>query len=157
MFSFKTIAFALIAAVVGANAESHTVNFNNKCGKGTPMLIQGPNVLSTGKPFTSNGPLISAIAYLQTGPCLFNGEKCTLVETTLRNPTSPGSGSSSDISLIPPHAFNVAAGFNYNNGCSGHADCTSASCPQAFHQPNDTQVQVPCQANNAGLTITFCG
>ncbi|KAF9473063.1 glycopeptide [Pholiota conissans] len=157
MFSLKTIAFTLMAVVIGAHAESHTVTFDNRCGRGTPMLIQGPNVLSTGQPFTSNGPLISAIAYLQTGPCLFNGEGCTLVETTLVNPTSPGSGSSSDISLIPPHAFNVAAGFTYNNGCSGHTDCTDANCPTAFHKPDDTQVQVACQANNAGLTIIFCG
>ena len=71
-------------------------------------------------------------SYLFLGECGANGEQCTLVETTLRNPTSPGSGSSSDISLIPPyatscylhcadgvltmklsHKFNVAAGFKY--------------------------------------------
>lgn len=37
------------------------------------------------------------------GGCGFNGEGCTLIETTLINPTSPGSGSSTDISLIPPY------------------------------------------------------
>lgn len=36
------------------------------------------------------------------GSCGDNGEGCTLVETTLVNPTTPGSGSSTDISLIPP-------------------------------------------------------
>ena len=127
-----------------------------------PTLIQGGTVLSTGDDFTSNGPLIAAIAYvllsllstprppltnimissyLQTGTfpptskrstpairlitflplirrrpqhpggCGFNGEGCTLIETTLVNPTSPGSGSSTDISLIPPHSFSVTSGF----------------------------------------------
>lgn len=66
------------------------------------MLIQGANVLSTGGAYTINGPLSSAIAYLQTGACLFNGEGCTTVETTLRNPPSPGAGSSTDLTLIYP-------------------------------------------------------
>jgi hypothetical protein len=76
-------------------------------------------VLSTGGPFTATRPLRGAIAYLQTGKrlrrslfyldhnlstgsCGFNGEGCTLVETTLLNATTDGSGSSTDISLIPP-------------------------------------------------------
>ncbi|KAM5544756.1 hypothetical protein V8D89_001654 [Ganoderma adspersum] len=121
------------------------------------MLIQGPNVLSTGGPYTSNGPIISAIAYLQTGQCGFNGEGCTLVETTLVNPTSPDSGSSTDISLIPPHAFSVTSGFGYYNGCDGTGtDCDNANCPTAFHVDNDTHVQVPCQSNDVDLVITFC-
>ena len=45
------------------------------------------------------------------GSCGDNGEGCTLIETTLVNPTSPGSGSSTDISLIPPLAFSVTSGF----------------------------------------------
>jgi hypothetical protein len=48
-----------------------------------------------------------------TGECLFNGEECTLIELNLNNPTTPGSGSSADISLISPHAFNVPAAFWY--------------------------------------------
>ena len=35
-----------------------------------------------------------------SGSCGFNGDYCTLVETSLVNPTTPGSGSSSDISLV---------------------------------------------------------
>lgn len=38
----------------------------------------------------------------RSGGCGFNGDGCTLVEFTLVNPTSPGSGSSADISLISP-------------------------------------------------------
>ena len=38
----------------------------NSCGFGTPILIQGPNVLSTGGPYTYNGPIRSAIAYVST-------------------------------------------------------------------------------------------
>ncbi|PPR00151.1 hypothetical protein CVT24_005052 [Panaeolus cyanescens] len=157
MLSWKYFAAALALVVAQANAETHTVHFTNNCGFGTPTLIQGPNVLSTGGDFTSNGPLVSAIAYLQTGACGFNGEGCTLVELTLINPTSPGSGSSADISLIAPHAFSVTSGFGYFNGCDGAgADCTNANCPTAFRNPDDTFVQVACQSDNVNLAITFC-
>ncbi|THH09793.1 hypothetical protein EW145_g1751 [Phellinidium pouzarii] len=154
---FSLLLSTVLLAVIGAHAETHEVTFTNNCGSGTPMLIQGPNVLSTGGTYVSNGPLISAIAYLQTGPCGFNGEGCTLIETTLVNPTTPGSGSSTDISLIPPHSFSVSSGFGYFSGCDGAgADCTSADCTTAFHQSTDTQVQVACQADNVNLAITFC-
>ncbi|KAI5118440.1 hypothetical protein M0805_009718 [Coniferiporia weirii] len=147
----------VLLAVIGARAESHEVIFTNNCGFGTPMLIQGPNVLSTGGSVIIDGALISAIAYLQTGSCGFNGEGCTLIETTLVNPTSPGSGSSTDISLIPPHAFSVTSGFGYFGGCDGAgADCTNPNCPTAFFTPGETNVQVACQADNVNLAITFC-
>ncbi|KAF7372828.1 Glycopeptide [Mycena sanguinolenta] len=157
--SMKTAIFAVIAVATGqALAESHTVTFSNGCGHGTPTLIsQNGAVLSTGGAYTSNGPLIGAIAYLQTGSCGFNGEGCTLVETTLKNPTTPGSGSSTDLSLIPPHAFSVTTGFGYLGACApAGADCTNANCKTAFHKSTDTHVQVPCQADNANLVITFC-
>ncbi|GLB37997.1 hypothetical protein LshimejAT787_0410480 [Lyophyllum shimeji] len=154
---FKTVLVALLATVVGVQAERHVVHFDNRCGFGTPTLIQGSRVLSTGGDYVSNGPLRGAIAYLQTGKCGFNGDGCTLIETTLVNPTSPGAGSSSDISLIPPHAFSVTSGFGYYNGCDGAgADCNNANCPQAFRTPTDTWVQVQCQANDVNLAITFC-
>ncbi|KAF8883279.1 hypothetical protein BD779DRAFT_1540448 [Infundibulicybe gibba] len=160
MFNFRTLAATLAVIVIGglgAQAETHTVRFDNRCGRGTPQLIQGPNVLSTGADFTSNGPLISAIAYLQTGSCLFNGEGCTTVETTLKNPTSPGGGSSTDITLIPTHAFSVTTGFGYFNGCDGQgANCDNPQCPTAFFKPDDTHVQVACQTDNVNLVITFC-
>ncbi|EJC99078.1 glycopeptide [Fomitiporia mediterranea MF3/22] len=153
---FTLLLSTVLLAVVGARAESHTVHFTNNCGFGTPTLIQGPNVLSTGGDFTINGPLIGAIAYLQTGACGFNGENCVIVETTLKNPTTPGSGSSTDISLIPPHTFSVTTGFGYFNGCDGAGtDCTNENC-FAFHQPSDTFTQIPCQENNVNLAITFC-
>ncbi|KAF7378285.1 Glycopeptide [Mycena sanguinolenta] len=159
MFSIKLAAFTAIAFAAGqALAETHTVTFANNCGYGTPTLIgQGGAVLSTGGAYTSNGALIGAIAYLQTGSCGFNGEGCTLVETTLVNPTSAGSGSSTDISLISPHAFSVTTGFGYLGGCApAGADCNNANCNTAFHQPDDTFVQVACQEDNANLVITFC-
>ncbi|KAF8147387.1 hypothetical protein BJ912DRAFT_938556, partial [Pholiota molesta] len=125
MFSFRFVAAVVVAAVISARAETHTITFNNRRMRhGNSHADSRIPSLVYGTPYTHSGPITAAIAYLQTGPCLFNGEGCTLVETTLVNPTAPGSGSSSDISLIPPHAFNVAAGFNYNNGCSGGADCT---------------------------------
>jgi len=154
---FTAIAAVALAIANTARAETHTVTFDNRCGFGTPTLIQGGIVRSTGGPFTTNGPFTAAIAYLQTGGCGFNGEGCTLVETTLRNPTSPGSGSSTDLSLIPPHTFSVTTGFGYFNGCDRTgADCTSPSCPTAFHNPDDTHVQVACQTNDVNLVITFC-
>ncbi|PPQ65445.1 LOW QUALITY PROTEIN: hypothetical protein CVT26_000097 [Gymnopilus dilepis] len=160
-------------SAVRVGAEKHTVTFNNQCGHGTPQLIQNGKVLSSGQPFTSNGPLSSAIAflhstttlgvadlfhsYLQTGECLLNGEGCTLVETTLVNSNCVGCGSSSDISLIPPHAFSVPVQFSYSGGCDGQgATCTTADCKTAFFVPDDNQVQVECQANDVDLVITFC-
>ncbi|KAJ6487036.1 hypothetical protein C8R45DRAFT_1053640 [Mycena sanguinolenta] len=156
MFSSTKAADRAVTAVTTdkALAETHTVTFANKC----PLLIgQGGAVLSTGGAYTSNGPLFGAIAYLQTGGCGFNGEGCALVETTLVNPTSAGSGSSTDISLIPPHAFSVTTGFGYIGACSpAGGDCNNANCNTAFHQPSDTFVQVACQQHNANLVITFC-
>lgn len=150
------LALALTAPAI-ANAESHTVHFVNNCGFGTPMLIQGANVLSTGQDYTSQGPLSSAIAYLQhDNVCSFNGEHCSLLEMTMVNPTVPGGGSSADISLIPPHAFNVPVAFEFPQ-CSGtKVVCSDANCPTAFFHPDDTWVQRACQENNAGITITFC-
>ncbi|KAJ7476630.1 glycopeptide [Mycena latifolia] len=152
----------MLALAIGmAHAETHTITFTNKYADSWPLLSYrslllrcksgtGPNVLSSGdKPFTIHGPLRGAIAYLQTGDCGFNGENCIIVETTLVNPTTAGSGSSTDLSLIKP----------YFNGCHGGADCTKpkepAHCP-AFHHPKDTGVQVACQADNVNLAITFC-
>ncbi|KAF8179542.1 glycopeptide, partial [Mycena galopus ATCC 62051] len=149
---------AVIAVAAGkAVAESHTVTFAKNCGRGTPTLIsQNGAVLSTGAAYTSNGPLIGAIAYLQTGDCGFNGEGCTLVETTLQNPTTPGSGSSTDLSLIPPHAFSVTTGFGYLGACApAGADCTNSTCTTAFHKSTDTGVQVACQADNANLVVSI--
>ncbi|KAF7378510.1 Glycopeptide [Mycena sanguinolenta] len=167
MFSFATSLALLVLVIGNARAETHTVSFTNKCGFGTPTLIQGPNVLSTGGKllspprapnsfdagaYTSNGPLISAIAYLQTGACGFNGEGCTLLETTLTNGFS-----STDLSLIPPHAFSVTTGFGYYNGCDGAgADCQEANCPEAFESSDQTWKQVGCPAANVDLAITFC-
>ncbi|KAK7458108.1 hypothetical protein VKT23_010015 [Stygiomarasmius scandens] len=150
----------LATAVVGANAESHTVTFDNRCGRGTPKLIKNGQTLSSGQPFTSQGPFPAAIAYLQTGNCGLNGENCMTVEMTLQNAVNgPGSGSSVDLSLIPPLAFNVPIHFEYQNtpGCSGKGTtCSSAGCNTAFHKPDDTQVQVACQSDNANLHIVFC-
>ncbi|PPR00154.1 hypothetical protein CVT24_005055 [Panaeolus cyanescens] len=158
MPSWKHFVAPLLLAIVGANAERHTVHFTNNCGFGTPMLIQNGNVLSTGGDYTSNGPLTAAIAYLQTGSCGFNGEGCTLVELTLINPVNgPGSGSSADISLIYPHTFSVTSGFGFYNGCDGAgADCNNPNCPTAFHNSWETWVQVGCQNNDVNLAVTFC-
>ncbi|KAJ3789720.1 hypothetical protein GGU10DRAFT_342693, partial [Lentinula aff. detonsa] len=156
---FSSLKFATLVAaafVAGAQAETHTVTFTNLCGRGVPTLKANGVTLSTGGAYTSNGPLEAAIAYLDVG-CGANGEGCTMVETTLVNPTTAGSGSSTDITLISPHTFSVTTGFGYYNGCDGAgADCTSASCSTAFHVSTDTGVQVACQTDNVDLAITFC-
>ncbi|CAE6465571.1 unnamed protein product [Rhizoctonia solani] len=155
---FSTLAVALVASI-GVQAERHVVHFDNRCGYGTPTLIQGGRVLSTGGDYVSNGPLVAAIAYLQTGACGFNGENCSLLETTLKNPTCAGCGSSTDVSLIAPHKFSVTTGFGYYNGCDGTGNnCKSAGCCPggAFCTPTDYQSQRQCQANDVNLAITFC-
>ncbi|KAJ4478907.1 glycopeptide [Lentinula lateritia] len=150
---------AIIAAVfiIGTQAESHTVTFQNSCGiPGVPTLKANGVTLSTGEAYTSNGPLEAAIAYLDIG-CGDNGEGCTTIETTLANPTSPGSGSSTDITLIPPHSFSVGTAFEYYNGCDGAgADCSDIDCNTALKMPTDTQDQIQCEVDNVNLAITFC-
>jgi len=152
---FTCLVALFFAALV--SAEQHTISFVNRCGYGTPALVLDGKNISTGQSYTSNGPF-SGIAYLQTGPCLANGENCALLEMTLINPTVAGGGSSTDISLIAPHKYNVETSFAYYGGCNGQGTtCSSANCNTAFFNPNDNQVQVACQANNVNLVITFCG
>ncbi|KAJ3802583.1 hypothetical protein GGU11DRAFT_552529 [Lentinula aff. detonsa] len=154
--SLELAIFVTAVIAVGAQAETHTVTFTNLCGKGVPTLKAKGVTLSTGGAYTSNGPLEGAIAYLDVG-CGANGEGCTMIETTLVNPTTAGSGSSTDITLISPHSFSVTTGFGYYNGCDGAgADCTSSSCSTAFRVDSDTGVQVACQVDNVDLAITFC-
>ncbi|KAJ7045499.1 hypothetical protein C8F04DRAFT_1248912 [Mycena alexandri] len=156
VFTFLSAALVVFASATGVFAESHTVKFDNKCGYGTPQLIKGGDVLTTTS-YTSSGELAAAIAYLQTGSCGFNGENCTLLELTMTNPVAVGGGSSADISLIDPHTFSVAASIDFYDGCDGvGTTCDSAGCNTAFRQPDDTWVQVACQADNANLLITFC-
>ncbi|KIP10578.1 hypothetical protein PHLGIDRAFT_220080 [Phlebiopsis gigantea 11061_1 CR5-6] len=156
-FRFFTAAVVSAFTFVAVQGEQHTVALVNNCGHGTPLLKANGQTLSTGGSVTISGPLVAAIAFLQTGGCGDNGEGCTLVETTLQNPTSPGSGSSTDISLISPHSFSVTSGFGYFDECDGAgADCTSADCGTAFHQSTDTGIQVACQSNDVSLAITFC-
>ncbi|KAJ6549083.1 glycopeptide [Mycena vulgaris] len=139
--SVWTAALTVLAAIIAnVYAETHTISFTNNCVFGTPILIQGPNVLSTGGPFTVDGALRGAIAYLQTGGCAFNGEGFTLLKTTLASPSTDGSGSSTDISLTPP----------YYNGC------TDANCNTAFRVSTDTFVQVACQIDNVNLAVKEC-
>ncbi|KIY68508.1 hypothetical protein CYLTODRAFT_374258 [Cylindrobasidium torrendii FP15055 ss-10] len=156
MFSWKSAATAaaVLAGAVSVSAESHTINFVNNCGTGTPVLSQNFNTISNGPSYTANGPFSAAIAYLDTG-CGFQGDNCAIVELTLIN----GGVSSVDVSLIPNHAFNVKTGFTYFNGCDGTgATCASADCPttDAFHVTDDYEAQRQCTSDDVGVTITFC-
>ncbi|KAJ3815858.1 hypothetical protein F5876DRAFT_29757, partial [Lentinula aff. lateritia] len=81
------------------------------------------------------------------GGCGFNGEYCGIVEMTLDNPTASGSGASADISYIPP----------FYGGCDGEgASCNSSACSEAFHEPDQTYVQVACRNDDVNILITFC-
>ncbi|KAJ7096340.1 hypothetical protein C8R44DRAFT_375208 [Mycena epipterygia] len=151
-----SVALLVSACVAGVLAESHTVKFDNRCGYGTPQLIKGGDILSTTS-YTSTGELAAAIAYLQTGSCGFNGEKCTLLELTLVDSVAVGAGSSADISLIDPHTFSVPTRIQFYGVCDGiSTTCDSPGCTTAFKQPDDTWVQIACQEDNANLLITFC-
>ncbi|KAI5827892.1 hypothetical protein K523DRAFT_308371 [Schizophyllum commune Tattone D] len=151
---FFRIFFALAVAVLAA-AETHTIHFDNACGRGTPMIYQNFKQLHSGPgDYTFQGEARSVIAFLQTGNCGANGEGCTMVEFTLVN---GGQVSSTDVTLIPPHTFSVATGFGYYNGCDGVGNnCQSANCPGAFHQTGDYGAQRQCVHDNVNLAITFC-
>ncbi|TRM67145.1 hypothetical protein BD626DRAFT_484864 [Schizophyllum amplum] len=148
----KTLALFAGAALVAA--ESHTISFNNRCGKGEPVVFQNFQQLNSGGgSYTFNGPAPAVIAYLQDGSCGASGENCSLMELTLIN----GGVSSADVSLIPPHTYSTPVGFAYNNGCDGQGKtCASADCAEAFHVTDDYGAQVQCTANDVNLQITFC-
>ncbi|KAJ7638157.1 hypothetical protein B0H17DRAFT_960774 [Mycena rosella] len=153
MFSIKALAVTVLAVAISTvRAETHTITFTNNCGFGRPTLIQGGNVLSTGGAFTTNGPLRGAIATLPHCGCGFDGEGCTLVETTLVDLSTAGSGASTDLSLIAPHSFSVTTGFGYYNGCNNAGN--NANYNTAFHVPTDTFVQVACQTDNVNLAMS---
>ncbi|KAJ7342815.1 hypothetical protein DFH08DRAFT_1011210 [Mycena albidolilacea] len=182
--------FFLVALLVGTvRAETHTIEFTNKCGFGTPTFIESGRVLSIGggkdpttlscrtnwitpdSEFTTNGPLINGIAYLQTGACGTSGEGCTTVQANLTN-----GNSCAEVSLVPPHAFSVSTGFGYLSsidiifsaaanfisprffgGCDGVGlDCTSPNCGPPFGQLPGQNDDICCSAANVNLAITFC-
>ncbi|KAJ7805877.1 hypothetical protein B0H14DRAFT_2610950 [Mycena olivaceomarginata] len=104
MLSLMTL-FVLVVLLVGTvRAETHTIEFTNKCGFGTvrivlflpPTFVESGRVLSTGD-FTINGPLINGIAYLETGACGTSGEGCTTVQANLTD-----GNSCAEVSLVPP-------------------------------------------------------
>ncbi|KAI0321575.1 hypothetical protein OF83DRAFT_1168318 [Amylostereum chailletii] len=156
MFSSRLIAvFSVLAlGLAGANAETHTISFENSCGEGTPQLIiNGANVLANGElSFTSDGPISGAVVFLQTGSCGVNGEGCLDVETALQTGQS-----TTDLSLIPPFAFSVATRFMYTNGCDGFGSlCAAADCVGAVHNETDQAQKLSCFADDVNLRVAFC-
>ncbi|KAE9394827.1 hypothetical protein BT96DRAFT_923254 [Gymnopus androsaceus JB14] len=138
-----TASFSILASLVAfVAAESHTISFTNNCGGGTPTLVQDGAILSTGGAYTADGPIIGAIAYLQTGGCGLNGDFCTTVETTLQNPTSPGAGSSHrHHSHSRPRVF---------------CQCWLCLLQRLRRHWSRTAQVVTCEADNVDLAITFC-
>ncbi|KAG9310360.1 hypothetical protein JVU11DRAFT_9493 [Chiua virens] len=89
-------------------------------------MYNGKNVLTGSDSYTSN-------AFLEL-ELPSDGENCTLLETTLINPTVPGGGSSMDMSLIPP-----------------------ISLVSILHMTTATVLaRVACQVNNINLVVAFC-
>lgn len=89
------------------------------------------------------------------GPCGFNGDGCLTLETTLKNPTCPGCGSSTDLTLIPPHKFHVKTGFQYKKGCDGQgATCAGQDCGtrNAFFKTDDYTAQRQCETDNVSFS-----
>ena len=56
------------------------------------------------------------------GECGFNGEDCTLIETTLENLAPGNSGSLTDINVQPPHALNFVASFKSVSVLPSHSN-----------------------------------
>ncbi|GJE97615.1 glycopeptide [Phanerochaete sordida] len=147
------------SAAAQTSTELHMIQFVNNCGFGTPLLKASTNniTISMGEAVTISGPLVDAVAFLQTGSCGDAGEGCTAVSITLRNPTSPGDGSSVVILEAPPYAFSVATGFGYFNGCDGAGqDCTFPGCPDPGCLPGHCPEPTDCEADNVNLAVTFC-
>ncbi|TFK32693.1 hypothetical protein BDQ12DRAFT_692135 [Crucibulum laeve] len=146
------VCLAFFATFEIVAAEQHTISFDNRCGNGTPHLLQNGNTVSTSGSFTSPGSFSSGTAFLQTGDCGANGAGCTVVEMSLSNPSS-----FVDITLVPSFSFSVPTAFSFSGGCDGQgATCASADCTSAFHSPTDDQALVSCQSDNVNLQITFC-
>lgn len=135
------ITLAVVSALMltQVSGETHTIIFDNRCGFGMPTLIgQNDAVLSAGGSVTVDGPLVDAIAYLQTGGCGFNGEGCTVVETTLSN-----EGSSTVFT-----ACIGGVGFQYINGCDG----AGADCPAS---DQFGPASVSCQADDESTQLRY--
>ncbi|RDB20751.1 hypothetical protein Hypma_012227 [Hypsizygus marmoreus] len=172
---FKALVLALFTAVVGVYAERHTVHFDNRCGFGTPTLVQSGRILSTGGDYTINGPLLGAILLanwrVQAEWRRMHPRRDHLNEPHIswkwfkyRYLTYSSVCFHLDFTVIWRYltfswrlAFSVTSGFGYYNGCDGAgANCNNPNCPTAFHVPSDTFVQVACQVNDVNLAITFC-
>ncbi|CCM02597.1 uncharacterized protein FIBRA_04700 [Fibroporia radiculosa] len=137
------MAFMLTAV----DADMHTVSFTNNCGYGTPNLVaESGTLLSDGAPLTMNGPLIGAVAFLQTGNCGNDGEDCTTVNITLEN-------GENSFTVNPPYGSSISVKFY--NGCDGlGVDCGVSGC--SGPQPLGVSSFANCTAPNVDLEITFC-
>ncbi|KAG9092706.1 hypothetical protein FRC06_011830, partial [Ceratobasidium sp. 370] len=161
MLFSKSIVSALIAAAVaalGATAksdETHTVEFVNNCGKGTPQLQRNGKILSNGEPYTQHGGRLVATAWLQTDECdPENGGNCTLVLLDLENGSkSNNANSSTEIyTVAPQYKFSDPVKFEYFGPCNGGNECLSSSCcprgARCSGSDPDDQAERLCLGNN---------
>ena len=62
------------------------------------------------------------------GECGFNGENCTLIETTLENLSDGNNaGSLTDLNVRPPHKLNFVASFKSVVGSSSPSSSSPSS------------------------------
>ncbi|KAF8600276.1 hypothetical protein BDV93DRAFT_496924 [Ceratobasidium sp. AG-I] len=169
MFSRSILSTTVFAAITSLGVaslsirdwqESHTITFQNNCGKGTPQLQRNGKILSTGEPFTQKGRHLVATAWLATDGCGPSGENCTLVELDLMNAINTTTDSSTNILIADQYKFSVPVKFQYFGSCSTSNECLSASCcPQGAvcndSEPDNMSERL-CLANNANVAITFC-
>ncbi|KLO16733.1 hypothetical protein SCHPADRAFT_198248 [Schizopora paradoxa] len=159
MLHFTRFLAMIATGVASVTAESHTIHFTNLCGFGTPIIAQNGIILSTGADFTTNGPFIDGMAYLQTGGCGLNGEGCTIVETTLRNPTTLG-GNGSCTEIVQTSTDFLSIEFSYFINNSGCITITGGNCPANCSTglvpfPSQTEC-VTCDLDNVNLAINLC-
>lgn len=81
------------------HASSHSINVINKCGTPTTVQLPGIGIFGAGQR-TINGDVRGGIAQACKD---INGVGCASVEFTLVDGVS-----SADITLIPPHRFDVS-------------------------------------------------
>ncbi|KZO97734.1 hypothetical protein CALVIDRAFT_58866 [Calocera viscosa TUFC12733] len=127
------LSFSMLAAVV--IAESHTIEFTNNCGFGTPTLVVDGTVVSTGDAYTANGPITDAFAFLQSGSCGANGESCAVLEPYLCNAADSGcNGSYVDLEITPPYSLSPEfRWYFYGNDCAGEGvTCNDDQCAIVF-------------------------
>ncbi|KAK4688954.1 hypothetical protein P7C73_g1151, partial [Tremellales sp. Uapishka_1] len=173
LFTFLGI-LAAAAAPTERDTETHTITLVNNCGAGTPLwLYQGAD--AQGSTTITGGPVLGGVAWLDGfagpgGTCTSSGVNCNDVEFTLTNVGDPGDNAGDTQNAINyseqtqgNHVFAYNVDAVYTNGCAGDGPpgacegTDSTTCPGVFTGTDTTDgIVYQCEAQNIGITITFC-